>query len=55
MATRRELESRGYRYEPSRPELLVNFNVNLHERQELRALPSYGFFGYRAGPRRSRA
>jgi hypothetical protein len=48
-ATRRELEKRGYSYDESSPDLLVNFNVNIEERQELRALPRYGFYGYRDG------
>jgi len=48
-ATRRELERRGYQYVPSRPELLVNFNVNIRERQELQAMPRFGYFAYRTG------
>jgi hypothetical protein len=51
-ATRRELERRGYRYVESNPELLVNFNVNVRERHEVRSDPNplrYGYFGYRYG------
>ena len=48
-AVRRELEKKGYRYDESSPDLLVNFNVNVRERQELRATPRYGYFGYRDG------
>jgi len=48
-ATRRELVKRGYRYDESSPDLLVNFNINIKERQELRAIPRWGYFGYRDG------
>ena len=51
-ATRRELEKRGYRYTQSNPDLLVNFNVNIMQRQELRADPApvhYGYYRYRFG------
>ncbi|HEY4367766.1 MAG TPA: DUF4136 domain-containing protein [Steroidobacteraceae bacterium] len=51
-STRRELERRGYRYADTNPELLVNFNVNIRERQDVRSTPSaarYGYFGYRMG------
>ena len=51
-STRRELESRGYRYVENNPELLVNFNVNIRERQAVRSSPNpgrYGYFGYRSG------
>lgn len=48
-ATRRELQKRGYSYDESDPDLLVNFNVNIKERQELRAMPRYGYYAYRDG------
>jgi hypothetical protein len=48
-ATHREMQKRGFRYDPAQPDLLVNFNVNIKERQELRAMPRYGYFGYRDG------
>lgn len=52
-ATRRELEKHGYAYSDSSPELLVNFNVNVVDKTEIRSTPSasagYGYYGYRAG------
>ena len=48
-STRRELEKRGYRYEASNPELLINFNVNLENRQDIQSTPSAGYYGYRGG------
>lgn len=50
-ATRRELEKRGYRYVESDPDLLVNFNVNVMNKTDVRSTPSAsaGFYGYRAG------
>jgi hypothetical protein len=52
-ATRRELEKHGYQYVDANPELLVNFNVNIAEKTEIRSSPStsvgYGYYGYRAG------
>lgn len=48
-ATRRELQKRGYIYDESRPDLLVNFNVNIKERQELHARPRFGYYHYRYG------
>ena len=52
-ATRRQLEARGYTYDQASPDLLVNFNVNVVEKTEVRSSPSmsagYGYYGYRAG------
>jgi hypothetical protein len=52
-ATRRELEKHGYRYADSNPELLVNFNLNVQDKTEVRSSPSmnagYGYYGYRGG------
>lgn len=47
-ATRRELEKRGYQYAPN-PQLLVNFNVNVENRQDVRSTPVAGYYGYRTG------
>jgi len=52
-ATRRELESRGYRYDERSPQLLVNFGAKLTDKvrvsQEPRASVGFGYYGYRAG------
>ena len=52
-ATRRELEARGYAYAETGADLLVNFNVNVVEKTEVRSSPSmsvgYGYYGYRSG------
>jgi hypothetical protein len=52
-AARRELEARGYTYDAADPDLLVNFNVNVVEKTEVRSSPSmsagYGYYGYRGG------
>lgn len=52
-ASRRELETRGYTYAAVNPDLLVNFNVNVQEKTEIRSSPSmsagYGYYGYRSG------
>jgi len=52
-ATRRELEKHGYAYADTGPELLVNFNVNITDKTEIRSTPTttvgYGYYGYRAG------
>jgi hypothetical protein len=41
-ATRRELESRGYRYDDANPDLRVAFALKVDERQELRSTPAFG-------------
>lgn len=50
---RRELQARGYEYADTSPDLLVNFNVNVIDKTEVRSSPSmsagYGYYGYRAG------
>jgi hypothetical protein len=47
-ATRAELARLGYVYDESRPDLRVNFVLNVQERQELRSSPtSVGFVGPR--------
>ena len=49
-STKRELESRGYKYVESNPELLVNFNVNIENRTDIQSTPTAGgYYGYRAG------
>ena len=49
-STRRELENRGLKYVDSNPELLVNFNVNVDNRTDVRSTPTAGgYYGYRAG------
>lgn len=48
-ATRRQMEARGYRYQPERPELLVNFNAHLRERLDVvrMPVPPSDYYGYR--------
>jgi hypothetical protein len=51
-ATRRELESRGYRYVESDPDLLVNFYVKTKEKITSTSVPTgpaygAGYYGYR--------
>jgi hypothetical protein len=62
-ATRRMMESKGYVYSTSAPDLLVNFYVNVEDKQEIRSTsvapapyPGYysgyypgGYYGYRTG------
>ncbi len=49
-STRDELERHGYVYSDKNPDLKVNFNVQVTERQELRSYPtSNGVFVRRAG------
>ena len=47
------MEARGYKYTEERPDLLVNFFMNVRERTELRSEPRYaagfGYYGYRYG------
>ena len=47
-----ELESRGYTYTASDPDLLVNFFTNLHYETALQSYPAtagVGYYGYRYG------
>ena len=50
---KREMQAHGYEYAASSPDLLVNFNVNVIDKTEVRSSPSmsagYGYYGYRAG------
>lgn len=53
-ATRNELTRRGYTYSDASPQLLVNFNINLENRSDVRSEPGVGvgyggYYGYRAG------
>jgi len=46
-ATRHAMEAKGYVYSESNPDLLLNFFANVQEKQELRATPAMGYYGYR--------
>ena len=52
-ATRTQLEQHGYGYSEQQPDLLVNFNVSMVNKQEIRSTPSMsmgvGYYGYRGG------
>jgi Domain of unknown function (DUF4136) len=53
-ATRRAMESKGYVYSESSPDLLLNFYANIQDKQEIRSTPTstmgyYGYYGYRQG------
>lgn len=58
-ATRRELEARGYRYDETAPQLLVNFGAKLSDKLRVSEVPAptlgvgvglgRGYYGYRAG------
>jgi Domain of unknown function (DUF4136) len=47
------MEARGYKYSEEKPDLLVNFFMNTHERTETTSQPrigaGYGYYGYRYG------
>jgi hypothetical protein len=47
-ALREQMESRGYQYTESQPDLLVNFNAKLSEKMQVTSQPSMGmYYGYR--------
>ena len=53
-AARSEMTKRGYTFVESNPELLVNFNINIENRQDVQSTPGVGvgyggYYGYRAG------
>lgn len=49
-ATRRELERRGYKYEQSGAQLLVNLHLNIRDQTDVRSTPTAGgYYGYRGG------
>ena len=53
-STRRQMEARGFRYDPASPQLLVNFNANLNDKMRVTTVPEpvmggYGYYGYRRG------
>ena len=45
-ATRREMESRGYVYDEAKPDLLVNINAYINERQDVISTPQLQFRTY---------
>jgi hypothetical protein len=52
-AVNREMQKRGYVYDETDPDLLVNFFSNVREVTDVRTVPSagfgYGYYGYRYG------
>src|SRR5580692_2639031 len=57
-ATRQAMESKGYVFSTSAPDLLLNFYVNIEDKQDVRATPgppaayvgyAGGYYGYRSG------
>jgi hypothetical protein len=58
-ATRQAMESKGYVFSTSAPDLLLNFYVNIQNKQDVRTTPSSaayvgygypgGYYGYRSG------
>jgi hypothetical protein len=51
-AVNREMQRRGYEYDATDPDLLVNFFSNVREVTDLRTSPQvygYGYYGYRYG------
>ena len=48
VAVAQELESRGYRYDPSSPDIRVNFYIHTKEKIRSQSIPSAGaYYGYR--------
>jgi hypothetical protein len=52
-ASRREMEARGYVYDAVKPDLLLNFQLNVQERTDVRSSPAAGvgyggYYGYRS-------
>lgn len=45
-ATRREMEARGYVYDEARPDLLVNINAYIDERQDVVSIPQLQYRTY---------
>jgi hypothetical protein len=51
-ASRRVMESKGYVYSDNAPDLLLNFNANVVDKQEIVSSPAPmtgGYYGYRGG------
>jgi Domain of unknown function (DUF4136) len=54
-ATRRAMESKGYVFSESNPDLLLNFYANVQDKQEIQSTPGTagygyrGYYGYRGG------
>ncbi|MBS1200311.1 MAG: hypothetical protein H6R27_989 [Proteobacteria bacterium] len=47
-STRRQMESKGYAYSETNPDLLLNFYANVEDKQEIRSTPTtVGYYGYR--------
>ena len=51
--TQAEMERRGYKYDPSNPDLIINFFLNTQEKIQARSTPTggvgYGYGAYRRG------
>lgn len=52
-STRRQLEARNLRYDPTNPQLLVNFNASLNDKMRVTTTPepvmAPGYYGFRRG------
>jgi len=49
-STRRAMESKGYVYSESTPDLLINFYANVQDKQDIVSSPGpVGYYGYRYG------
>lgn len=51
-AVRREMEARGYRFDPQQPDLWVNLNAYMRERTSVSSIPTVDYnyyYSYRAG------
>ncbi|MCG2839698.1 DUF4136 domain-containing protein [Sandaracinobacter sp. RS1-74] len=53
-STRRQMEARGFRYDPASPQLLINFSAKLDDKMRVTTVPEpsyygYGYYGYRRG------
>ena len=51
-AVRREMEARGYTFEPKAPDLMVNLNAYMRERTDVSSIPTVDYnyyYSYRAG------
>jgi hypothetical protein len=55
-STRREMEARGFRYDPANPQLLINFGANVDHRVQVSTVPAAappswgpGWHGWRRG------
>ncbi|MGO9935893.1 MAG: DUF4136 domain-containing protein [Steroidobacteraceae bacterium] len=48
-ATRHTMESKGYVFSPSAPDLLLNFFVNIQDKQDVYTTPGPAYVGYAGG------